>query len=457
MSFRELRNFCEVMRSLGYPRLISVDNFRTPNFELVADVLYWLVQRHDPDMAANISDDISTERERVDFLKNIAQAMASKARIRLNTKKLYGADGYAVKELLKVATVLYNAMRTNPEEEDDQSSNFSYVSLGSKLNDVKLTRSLASEITGAGAELYRLLGDEHENREYRQKAIGRNFELDEIEKSVRENVAAVLENVQNLEKMLQNLEDDQKTLDKKIEKKTAELDRNQKRLKSLATVRPAFMDEYERLEQELQKVYTVYLEKFRNVDYLEHELELYERSEQEKLEESDRRMKRLQKRLKEEELRMLRGEQEIDESMLEDGGDGGEKKRSNSEVDKKKPVPGGGLIAVNGKDSPTPGPVELGKGGGGGGGGKDLIPNGKGAGPIPGGKGAEIKSGKARNGQGGKPVVIGNIQGGGDSESESELGSEDIGSESGDTSVSIQSEEDLIDDDDSGEESDNNF
>ena len=38
---------------------------------------------------------------------------ASKAHLKLNTKKLYGADGYAVKELLKVAAILYSAMRTN--------------------------------------------------------------------------------------------------------------------------------------------------------------------------------------------------------------------------------------------------------------------------------------------------------------------------------------------------------
>ena len=38
---------------------------------------------------------------------------ATKAHIKLNTKKLYGADGYAVKELLKVTSVLYSAMKTN--------------------------------------------------------------------------------------------------------------------------------------------------------------------------------------------------------------------------------------------------------------------------------------------------------------------------------------------------------
>ena len=38
---------------------------------------------------------------------------ATKAHIKLNTKKLYSADGYAVKELLKIASLLYTAMRAN--------------------------------------------------------------------------------------------------------------------------------------------------------------------------------------------------------------------------------------------------------------------------------------------------------------------------------------------------------
>ena len=35
----------EYMRALGYQRRISMNNFRTANFELVAELLYWLVQR----------------------------------------------------------------------------------------------------------------------------------------------------------------------------------------------------------------------------------------------------------------------------------------------------------------------------------------------------------------------------------------------------------------------------
>ena len=66
MSYRELRNFCEVMRALGYPRIISMENFKTPNFELVADILYWLVNRFDQDF--ELADDIEDERDRVKFV-----------------------------------------------------------------------------------------------------------------------------------------------------------------------------------------------------------------------------------------------------------------------------------------------------------------------------------------------------------------------------------------------------
>ena len=53
----------------------------------------------------------------------------------------------------------------------------------------------------------------------------------------------------------------------------------------------------------------MYLERFRNLDYLEHELEQYNRAEQEKMDEADRVLKRMQKRLREQELKMLRGAQ----------------------------------------------------------------------------------------------------------------------------------------------------
>jgi hypothetical protein len=57
----------------------------------------------------DISDEISTEGDRVQFLQAVAQVMLTKARMKLNIKKLYAADGTAVRELLKVASLLYRA------------------------------------------------------------------------------------------------------------------------------------------------------------------------------------------------------------------------------------------------------------------------------------------------------------------------------------------------------------
>ena len=58
MSYRELRNFKEIMCTLGYPRLISIENFKVPHFELVADILVWLCHRYDKNM--EVLDEIRT-------------------------------------------------------------------------------------------------------------------------------------------------------------------------------------------------------------------------------------------------------------------------------------------------------------------------------------------------------------------------------------------------------------
>ena len=69
---------------------------------------------------------------------------ATKAHIKLNTKKLYQADGYAVKELLKITSVLYTAMKTKGMEGssvgEEDISKFKF-DLGSK---VRMMKSVAS-------------------------------------------------------------------------------------------------------------------------------------------------------------------------------------------------------------------------------------------------------------------------------------------------------------------------
>jgi clusterin-associated protein 1 len=44
------------------------------------------------------------------------------------------------------------------------------------------------------------------------------------------------------------------------------------------------MDEYERLEEDLKKLYTSYMERFRNLAFLEHQLDDHNKVEQDRME-----------------------------------------------------------------------------------------------------------------------------------------------------------------------------
>ncbi|XP_062444274.1 clusterin-associated protein 1 isoform X3 [Rhea pennata] len=307
MSFRDLRNFTEMMKALGYPRLISMENFRTPNFMLVSEVLLWLVKRYEPQ--TDIPPDVETEQDRVFFIKAVAQFMATKAHIKLNTKKLYQADGYAVKELLKITSVLYSAMNTKgierTEVSEEDSSKFKF-DLGSRVADLKAARQLASEITSKGASLYDLLGKEVELREARTESIARPLEINEAEKMMKIAIDDILEQVQKTKDMLNNVALDEANLEARIEKRKLELEISQKRLQTLQSVRPAFMDEYEKIEEELQKQYSSYLEKFHNLSYMEQLLDDHRRTEQEMFEEAANMLHLMQNRLKEEEQNLLK-------------------------------------------------------------------------------------------------------------------------------------------------------
>ncbi|TRY93048.1 hypothetical protein DNTS_025172, partial [Danionella cerebrum] len=296
-----------MMRALGYHRLISMENFRSPNFPLVAEILIWLVKRYEPQM--EIPFEVETESDRVFFVKAVAQFMATKAHVKLNLKRLYQADGYAVKEMLKITSILYNATKTKEnadgDHKSDENNKFKF-DLGSKISDLKLARQLGSEITAKGAALFDLLGQEEDLRESRTTAIGRPLEITETERALKAAIKDVMENIQKTKDLLNNVSSDEASLEAKIEKKKQELERNQKRLQTLQSVRPAFMDEYEKIEEDLEKHYEAYVEKFRNLSFLEQQLDDFHRVEQERFEEAEMAMKIRQNKLKEEEKRLMR-------------------------------------------------------------------------------------------------------------------------------------------------------
>uniref|UniRef100_A0A2L2YK76 Clusterin-associated protein 1-like protein n=2 Tax=Parasteatoda tepidariorum TaxID=114398 RepID=A0A2L2YK76_PARTP len=298
-----------MMRALGYPRLISLENFRYPNFTLVAEILQWLVKRYDPN--AELPDDVDTEQDRVIFIKSIVQFMAVKAYIKLNAKKLYMSDGYAVKELLKITSLLYEAMKTKTENDlesiDEDSHMHHSFDISSKSNDLKVTRHLASEITVKGATLYDLLLKEMDLRDKRSVVLSKQLDITEIEQGIKNATKSLEEEIEKTNTMIENIAADEANLEAKIEKRKMDLERNQKRLQTLKSVRPAFMDEYERLELELEDLYKTYVMKFTWLAYLEQQLEELERLEQELVLQREEVTKRMVEKLRQDDL--LRSEE----------------------------------------------------------------------------------------------------------------------------------------------------
>jgi clusterin-associated protein 1 len=78
------------------------------------------------------------------------------------------------------------------------------------------------------------------------------------------------------------------------------------------------MDEYELLEVELSDLFRIYLEKHRNLDYLQSQLDNHKQREQERMDENDRKMREMQRKIKDDELSMMRGEREVVEGGIDD-------------------------------------------------------------------------------------------------------------------------------------------
>ncbi|KAH6559038.1 hypothetical protein KP509_1Z030900 [Ceratopteris richardii] len=67
------------------------------------------------------------------------------------------------------------------------------------------------------------------------------------------------------------------------------------------------MDEYEVLQKELQGLFTVYDERFRNLQWLKAQLDGFRVAKQQKHEEVQHRMRSLQRQFHEEEVKILHG------------------------------------------------------------------------------------------------------------------------------------------------------
>ena len=290
MTYREVRQFAEIVRTLGCPIPVGLDSFDTPNFGLMAQLLQWLSGLYDPDIV--IIPELSNEHGRVEFVKGIVQQMAIRSGIRLNPRKLYASDRFAVRELLKVAAPIYRGI-TSSDIPGDKAGTRTKAPSAAKIS------QLSATVPKHAVELYDQLEKELMIRETRTKILSTMPPLDEVEKNVVAAVDGASTRLETLTKELDKLNSDEDTLRSKIKQRKHELERQSKRLMSVITIRPAFMDEYEALEQELQELFKIHFQHYRNVDFYEHELQKQNEKRRKFIEAQEKKNKKEQAKAKE--------------------------------------------------------------------------------------------------------------------------------------------------------------
>ncbi|KAM3956925.1 clusterin associated protein 1 [Aphomia sociella] len=283
MSYRDLRNFSEAMRALGFPRQISLESFRTPNWELLEECLRWLAARVEPD--ATLEGGRDSMEQRVALVTHATALFHSRANLKLNGKKIYGADGWAVRELLKVASLLRTALESPPPDENQPDSNVLTYDVSSRMSEIKQARVLATDITAQGAFLYDLLAKEAENKEQREQALSRPLDMAAMEACLRRALDTVSAKVVNGREQIDNVAASESALDAKLERRRAELQRAEKRLHTVQKIKPAYQGELTALESEIEQLWDQYVLRYRCVEALKHQLSVLESAQAEEAEE----------------------------------------------------------------------------------------------------------------------------------------------------------------------------
>ena len=179
--------------------------------------------------------------------------------------------------MLKVLEIFHQGYKVNSSSDDIVSE----FSLPAKF-DKRSMKDFAKGITESGLRIYEMLERERELKSKREQSVCvlENVLRDYSETNasmdghVQKLIAEQLKSNSELEEYHRSLELKEKELLDKIKKRRLELERSEKKHKSMCKIKPAYVEELERHEKELERLYQVYLDKTRNLHYLE---ELFEK------------------------------------------------------------------------------------------------------------------------------------------------------------------------------------
>ncbi|XP_031636647.1 clusterin-associated protein 1 [Contarinia nasturtii] len=275
MSYKEVRDLFEYLKILGYPKPLKLtalytDQGSLENFKLIFDILRWLIDQYEPGTILLGSTD--SEMDRTLLVRSTVEFLVVKAGIKLNPMRLYASSMVSAPELLKVVNLIMKRPTLQSQDADVMNENqyrkVAEIDIDDKIKARQRGRELSSELTQIGATLYDLLGKENENQEKRNSQAGRQMESSNVGRILSNVIASANVKVSTDKALLDSVLMERQAISAKIERRKADLERLKQRLDTLQKIRPAFSEEFEKAEEELEKLYVEYLTHIRCLDAL---------------------------------------------------------------------------------------------------------------------------------------------------------------------------------------------
>lgn len=119
--------------------------------------------------------------------------------------------------------------------------------------------------------MYDFISKETINKEARTQ-FSKPLELNTVEKTIKQAIANLKTQIENGKSTLEAQATEKINLDSKIQRKQSELERSSHRLQTLQKIRPAYLEEFEKIEVQMKEFYSLYTMRVRCYDALKNML-----------------------------------------------------------------------------------------------------------------------------------------------------------------------------------------
>lgn len=243
-SFRSLflnTDLFENLKILGYPKHLKISTLYTTqgsleNFELVFDILRWLIDQYEP--GSTILGGTDTEVDRIVLARSCVEFFVTKAGLKLSGLRLYAATASSAAELMKVVRlIMKRPIDVISDKETQRYGRFSDNHIDDNIQTRMRGKELSIELTHLGASLYELLGKEDENQEKRNIQAGRQLEQSNVEKILAKIVSSANLKMSADKGKLEAAMVEKQAIASKVDRKKADLERLKQRLDTLQKIR----------------------------------------------------------------------------------------------------------------------------------------------------------------------------------------------------------------------------